>query len=602
MLTKREITHLEKLSPQQLKKYGLTRAALQKLKIAADPVRWVCTNLRDPENPKKPFVARPMQEELIALRHPKIAIRASRRTGKSVGIAARMIHQAFTESNIPILLVAPYVAQVKEVFDDIDRLIEQSPTVAASMVRQVKSPFYEIELGNRSVIRGMCAGSTPGRRGSSLRGQGAKYLYVDEFDYMDEESLNALFMITKSRKDTELFVTGTPSGVRSWFYRWCTTPEKYAFIAKHYGKDHIINWTDEDEFTAREILTEAGYRHEVLGEFADESTQVFATEYIDACLANYEPKDLKWNPNRQYGIGVDWNSSKTGCHIVIMEYLSNDKPDKDDQAFLSTVHRWRADRNKQYREKLYERLEWNHFHKKLRVFRHIAVSGEPFAQHEAVNAIIQAYRTYHPKFIWVDQGHGEVQVEILLKWALANGDKNLPKILKACSFAGTIEIADPIKPSRMIKKRFKPYMVQTMQRYLESAEFVFPISYDDKNALVGQLRAYTVEKHTMYNEPVYSSGNDHILDATMLAVMGFEHNFGLLTGKRRRVPGTNLVHKPGHRTYDVSARDYNPAEKVDDGHKVVTNRDEFFRDKKSPAEVIKIHFGKLRIPFKRWIP
>jgi len=577
VLKKLDIKKLEQLPPEELKKYGLTKADLGKLKIMADPIRWLSANLRDPENPKKPLKLRSMQREIVALGHPKITIRASRRTGKSIGIAARIIYQAFTESNTPILLVAPYLSQVNEIFEDIEHLTQDSPTVCQTIVRQIQSPFRLIEFSNGSVIKGMCAGSTPGRRGSSLRGQGAKYIYVDEFDYMDEESLKALFMIMKTRVDTELFVTGTPSGARSWFYTWCIDAEKHGFMTRHYSKEHIPNWTAEDDLRARIMLGEAGYMHEVLAEFADESTQVFPSIYIDQCMYSYNWKLLKYNPDREYGIGVDWNSAATGCHIVIMEYLSNENASPIDTDFLTQINAWRAMQNKEYQEKLYEKLEWNHLYKKLRFFRHIAVAGEPFAQHDAVEKIIETYLTYQPKFIWVDQGHGEVQVELLLKWALDHGDNVLPKILKACNFSGTIELPDPIHPATKIKKRFKPYMVQAVQRCLEEASFVLPMSEDEQAKLVGQFRGYMVEKQTAAKEPVFSSGNDHILDAAMLAILGFEHNFGLLA--RRTKIGTARIE-----------------------YRAIARQPETFPQDESKTNKPGISFGRLRTPPRRWTP
>ena len=532
-LTAAEVKNLKTLSDKQLTKFGLDKKTLRELEIAASPIKWATKYLRNPENPREPLKLRAMQKELIGLKGRRIAIRASRRTGKSISVAIRILYNAITEENVPILVVTPYLSQIKEIFNDIELLISNSPEISEAVVRSVKSPVYEIQFANRSVVKGMCAGSTPGRRGSSLRGQGAKYIYVDEFDYMDEESLTALFMITKTRVDTELFVTSTPSGARSWFYKWCTEPKKYNFIAKHYGKEHIPNWTEEDEFLARTLYSESRYAHEVLAEFSDETTQVFSTQNIDQCVHWYNPDLLRHDSEKKYGIGVDWNSAETGCQIVILEYCNNVKPKETDKEFLNSVNRWRMDRNKENKEKLYEKLEWSYFSKKLRVFRRISVSGNPFVQHKAVEAIIACYQAYNPVFIYVDQGFGEAQVEIMLKWAQTNNDRTLPKILKACNFSGTIEIQDPMGPDK-VKKRFKNYMVSTSQRYMEHMEMVMPMEDDEETLLVGQMRQYSVEKTSANGEHVYSKGNDHKLDALMLAILGFDYNFGLLTGKRDR--------------------------------------------------------------------
>lgn len=594
--TKKQLKILKSLPEKELKKYGLDKNAILSIETANDPVKWATSYLRNPEDPRQKLTLRPMQKEIIALRGDRIAIRAARRSGKSVSVAIRILHKAITEENAPILVVAPYLSQVKAIFDDIELLSSNSPQIKNCILRSVKSPNFEIEIANKSVIRGMCAGSTPGRRGSSLRGQGAKYIFVDEFDYMDEESLKALFMITKTRVDTEMFVTGTPSGVRSWFYEWCTNPKKHGFVTRHYGKEHIPSWTERDESIFRAMYSDATYAHEVLAEFADESKQVFMTNHIDQCIYDYDPDLLLYEPNRKYGIGVDWNSSETGCQIVVLEYLSNDKPTDYDKEFVNKVNGWRMNKNMEAKDKLYEKLDWSHFHKRIRVFRRISVSGSEFVQHRAVDTIIACYQLYNPVFIWVDQGFGEAQVELILKWAQDNDDRKLAKILKACNFSGTLEIQDPMGPDK-IKKRFKNYMVQTAQRYMENLDLIMPMMDDEKRELVGQMRQYTVEKVGMNGEAVYSKGNDHKLDAAMLAILGFDFNHGTLTGKRMRKDSGVPLH-----VIPIKA-----TERTMESDLVVTKNSETnpmspYRDLPPKREELPFKNVVVPVPFRRWIP
>lgn len=603
--TIKQIETLESLTPLQLRKIGLTPKDLKNLRILADPVKWCETYLKDPESTKKAFRPRPMQQEIISLRHPKIVVRASRRTGKSMSMAARMLYQAYTEPQTPILLVAPYLSQVKEVFSHMDLLMDGSK-VQQCLTKSVQYPNPERAFTNKSFIRGMCAGSTPGRRGSALRGQGAKYIYVDEFDYLDEESLEALLMITKTRVDTELFVTGTPSAFHSWFYKWCTRPEEYGFIARHYGKQHIPGYDPVvDDPMMKKIYSEEGYKREVLAEFTDPATQVFQTKYIDECLFSYDPDELVWDSEKKYGIGVDWNASETGCQIVVLEYLANEKPNDNDKKFLEKINTWRMERNRESQQKLYDKLDWSFFHKKLRVFKIHSVSEEMFTQTEAVDIILRCYMKYKPEFVWVDQGYGEAQVELLLKWALDNKDKKLPKILKACSFSGVIEVKDPMSNAKL-KKRFKPYMVTSVQRYLENLDFVLSMLHDDKKQLVSQMREYSIERYSANKDPVFSSGNDHVLDGFMLAAFGFEYNFGPLmknTKKRNDVPirilSSQVISPQVEEQPEGSLIEQ---DKTASKHRVVENREEFFRDAQPPAKRIAIKASKLRSPIKRWMP
>jgi len=527
VLLKKRLKKLRQLSAADLKAKGLSTKELDELEVAADPILWCEHYLRDPENPTKKLKLRHMQHELLKATHPKIVIRTARRTGKSVTIAARALYQAFMDPRARILILAPYVSQTTEIFDAMAGLLTNSP-IQRSIKRSIAHPYFILEFKNGSSIKGMPVGGKLSRRGSPVRGQGAKYLYLDEFDYIPEEIIATILIILQTQADTELWVSSTPSGSRAYFFKWCTESEKNGFEAHYFGKDCIPNLTQADEEFYLRQYGENDYKREVLGDWGEELVGVFRHQFIDESLLQYNCNNLVHNPENKYVIGVDWNTPEIGTRMVVLEYILADKPSKSDDRFLESANRYRKDQNKSVSQILYPPIAWADLKHKYRVFRVESIEAGEFTQTVAIERIIQYYYAFQPEFICVDAGYGETQVELMRKYALEKRDKKLAAKIIPYNFASNIEVIDPLtrKPTN---KRFKPLMVNISSNVLESENLILPLSEDESKLLVGQMREYKAIKTTISGDPIYSQGNDHSLDAFMLAVFGFEYNFGDLS-------------------------------------------------------------------------
>jgi len=527
---RKKLTLLKTLTPEQLKSAKLTLRDIDYLETLLDPMKWAKTNLKNPEDPNKNFVPYVTQEYILAEESSKVAVRTSRRTGKTVGIAAKAVYLAYTEPNTPILFIAPYQAQIQEIFTDIHALISDT-SLRQSIKRSSEHPFYQIHLKNGSKIFGMTAGAKSNRRGTVVRGQGAKYIFLDEFDFLPEDAIAATLIIMKSRKHSRLFVTSNPSGARSYFYQWCTFPEKHGFATKHFGKDYIPNWTEEDDKFYKENYSINAWNREILGEFGEEMVGVFPHRFVDLSLFEYDYDALAYNQQNEYVIGVDWNSSQVGTKIIVLEYIRNKVPTQSDKLFLKTVNGTRSELNLREKVKKYDKLNWDYFINRYRIFRIYSIEGQEFTQNAAVDMILQLYKKYNPIFIYVDQGYGDVQIELLRKKAIEWKDDALTKKIHGCNFSSTIDVKDPWT-NKILKKRLKNFMVNLSVRTFEGYQLALPYSEDNKGLLVGQIRDYRVTKEGA--TPTYSSGNDHYLDAFMLAILGFESNFGDLSSVARK--------------------------------------------------------------------
>lgn len=434
------------------------------------------------------------QEMMLRCTSKRKALRLGRQSGKTEAICVLMLFKAFTQENYKILVITPYRSQIELIFKRIKELIYQSTDLSASIRREVANPYHEIELFNGSYIRGFTSGSKTSQGAGAVRGQPADMIVLDEADYLTTTDVNAVVAILNSRPHCELYASSTPTGRREHFFRWCQ--EAPHFKEFHFPSYVIPHWNDELEMELRASLTEAGYVHEILAEFGEEEEGVFQVQFRELAEKSYDYQDIEPDHKRYvFGLGVDWNSSNIGTELYIIAW------DKNTQRFVGA------------RAYLISRIGWT--------------------QTAAMEKIKELNRIWKPAFIYVDEGYGATQVEVMRKWSkeqrltrgLEHADVRLGEILRAVNFSAKIEIPDPLS-SIMIKKDTKSYMIENAVRMFEREIFIFPKS---DTVLKKQLAGYVILRRTQLGKPIFGPREDrigdHRLDAMMLAFLGFHLEF-----------------------------------------------------------------------------
>jgi hypothetical protein len=196
-------------------------------------------------------------------------------------------------------------------------------------------------------------------------------------------------------------------------------------------------------------------------------------------------------------MGCDWNHDKIGTRIVVLAF--------------DTVARM------------------------FFILEKAQVSKEGWSQIMAMNRIMDMNRKYIFDYIYVDEGFGSTQIQMMKKHAYDNFGRlpsNHPDLklaeINAINFSSTFEINDPFT-GKPIKKHMKPYMVNNLVKLIERGMLkIDPVA--DK-AIVEQMKGYE-EKRSPSGKPVYQAANeqigDHDLDALMLAALGFNFQFSEL--------------------------------------------------------------------------
>lgn len=525
------LTSIEKA---ELVKKKWTPEEITQLEVQLDPVLWAETFLRNPDDPSKPLKLRWYQKKMLRCSSRKKVYRCGRRIGKSVVLCVEMLWKAFTNNDRQILVCAPYKKHIIEMWKDgFFKLLKDNEYLSSSIVRIGQNP-HTVELKNGSRIVGLTAGTSTGNKGASIRGSNAHDLYLDEADYIGEEAIHSIMAIIATKKDTTFVVSSTPTGKREFFYKISTNP-KLGFEAFHYPSSVSPEWLsieeakkkdiplhESQEFLFRNSNPEHVYSHEYMAEFGEEAQGVFKHKFIDRAIVRYnpnkeliEPNGLKWwcgdeqHPKNIYIMGVDWNGDKVGTQIILTELCRDsteieiEDPENDGKFIKVNIFG------------------------KYRPFYRESISIHEMTQTASIQKIIELNSKYKIDYIYVDAGFGTTNIEELKLYGMRFRESGFLNKIRSIDFHGNLTIWDPFL-KQQVQKPIKPFMVNNAMTIVERNEIVLPESEDEKIKLVGQMREYVIEKISTYGQPTYSKGNDHILDAFMLSLLGFHMEYSEL--------------------------------------------------------------------------
>ena len=455
-----------------------------------NPVLWTKTELG--------WAARWYQDLMLKCSAIRKVSRIGRRAGKTEAICVNMIHYAYTHENVTVLVIAPYKNQVGLVFDKLDTFLSKSDSLRSSIKRNTKNP-YRVEFYNGSRILGFTAGTRTGSKSTGIRGQDAHMILIDEADYLSESDFEVILAIQASRPDVLIWASSTPTGKRELFWRFCTDQE-LGYKEFHFPSSVSPSWSIQTERLERAQYSDAGYKHEFEAEFGDIAEGVFLKKFVDECLQNYDIDKVRRNPDSLYTIGVDWNTAGNGTCIIVTEW--NKSLNSGKGAF--------------------------------KVVSKKVITQEEFTQVKSCEEIIALNNLWNPEYIYVDQGYGHTQIEMLRKYGIEHPLSGLANKVKGIYFGDKMEIRDPVT-KQIVKKHMKPFMVNLCARRMEDGQVIFPESEDIKNGLVGQIRDYTVIRTTALGQPVYSDENDHAIAAWMLSVLAATMEFSDINRQNRSV-------------------------------------------------------------------
>jgi replicative DNA helicase len=483
-------------------KYLLSLEEYEEAERIMNPVKWAKHYLSNPDY--TPWEARFYQEEVMRCTSLRRALRISRRTGKTDMVSVEIVWKMFIRGDRRIVVAAPQKVHVEEIFNRVRGFIYRNPVLADSVVKDVSSPVYKLELNNKSYVMGFALGTRGKTEGLSVRGQNADDIYCDEMDYVDEKAIQGgLLPILQTTDSTTMTGFSTPTGFKSVYYSFCE--EMPEFREFHFNYKVLPHWKKVE--ADRGAYTEEEWIHEMLAEWGSSEEGVYKPSYVDRSMKSYLYEEMTGPmPGWRYIVGVDWNE-KHGAEICIVGE--------------NTL---------------------NGYYQLVDAF---CVEKTDYTQIASISAVIEVNRKWKPVFIFVDAGNGSTNYEMLrkLSWdqRRKNGDRDTARIidiLRKYDSGASLQTKDPITGEPR-KAPAKPYMVNASVRAFENDRI--RISSADKE-LEKQLRNYIIERISPTGNPVYGMRDkkvkDHRLDALNLAMVGFYLEFG---GLQPQVAITSMV-------------------------------------------------------------
>lgn len=162
---------------------------------------------------------------------------------------------------------------------------------------------------------------------------------------------------------------------------------------------------------------------------------------------------------------------------------------------------------------------------KFQVIKRVEVPRGEYSYDNAVNLIVELNEQYNPSWIYADAGSGEYQVERLHIIGDERPSTGLKNKVKRWQFSNTIEITDPVTFQKT-KQPMKPFMVTQLQIAFERNTMMLS-QFDE--ILHKQLIDYEVERQSQSGQPVFTSKNEHYVDALGLAYLAMVLEFPHLT-------------------------------------------------------------------------
>ena len=174
---------------------------------------------------------------------------------------------------------------------------------------------------------------------------------------------------------------------------------------------------------------------------------------------------------------------------------------------------------------------------KFRVTRRIEVPKSEYSYDNAVNLIVDLNRIYNPSWIYVDRGAGEYQIERLHIIGEEHPETGLKNKVKGFQFKNKIQVPNPVKKTTT-EEPMKPFMVNQLTIAFERRRIILS-PYDE--LLYKQLIDYSVERISQAGLPVYTSKNEHFIDALGLAYLAFVLEFPTIAKGIKEISNTTRL-------------------------------------------------------------
>lgn len=328
---------------------------------------------------------------------------------------------------------------------------------------------------------------------------------------MGADDYSTVSMIAGERADIGMTASSTPTGKRGTFYEMCMNP-KMGYSQHYHPSPDNPNWCQEMEDRYRAELNASQYDHEIMAVFGTEESGVFDKNKLDAAMKReYYSYDILSETQRR-------NLDKSNMPIMHIY-------DEGNRAPMTPFRCVGVDFDKFQASSSIIVVDYDVNKQKFKVMKRIEVPRSEYSLDNAVNWIIKVNEVYNPSWIFCDRGYGDYQIERLHIYGDRHPSSGLKNKVVGWQFKNTLDIIDPIEKT-MKKEPMKPFMVNQLALAFERDRIILS-PFDE--VLHKQLVDYAVDHVSQSGQPVYTSVNEHFVDALGLAYLAFVLNFPEIT-------------------------------------------------------------------------
>jgi phage FluMu gp28-like protein len=265
------------------------------------------------------FEAFPYQEEFLRDESPLIAACCGRQVGKTTLAAIKALHFALSRNMVRILIVSAGLRQSIILFDKILHKTETSIPAKALMTYKSRTT---LRFTNGSEIVALPCG----REGSTLRGQTADMVILDEANFIPRIVIDSVIRPTMiTRPNSRLIMISTPWVRDHPFYEALSKPE-LGFKAYTWPSSISPLITPAKLERERKTIGEYDFNREYNAVFIDDEFSYLPSNLVLSCTDDYELDGEPRPGNRlrgEYIIGIDFGKHADHSAIAVLEKVGD---------------------------------------------------------------------------------------------------------------------------------------------------------------------------------------------------------------------------------------------------------------------------------------
>ena len=228
------------------------------------------------------------------------------RWGKSFVAAVKIVHHALyrprklkfdTGGRYRIVTASITQEQANIVFNQVVRLVRQSPLLEPLVTVIAKTPYPRLEFGNGATVE---ARSTQ-NRGEYLLGHDYDLFIFDEvaFESDPEYVVEEVIQMRLADREGKLDLVSTPNG-RNWFYRRAREVIEGKRDGYFQSGDSRENMYISRDFLEDRLkyFSDRRVQQNIMGQFVDSGGEILKGEYVNVALSRYEEVEQTFKDNK----------------------------------------------------------------------------------------------------------------------------------------------------------------------------------------------------------------------------------------------------------------------------------------------------------------